>query len=565
MSKQLTITLFILSFCATLFSQKVKLDGYVFEKNNRGFLNEVKVTILDPTGVILGEVLTDIDGHYNFEVPLGKDYNLDFSKKIFKSITQLVSTKGKNAGESIFVKTELERQPGYLLEVTLAEKRFSEDVNVDAVHGSRIEIYNHTTKKEELVVDSAQSPVFSITLQQGNEYTIMVRKKGFYNKRLHANVNINGCYLCMDGFGTVNPGVVSNLTAAEDNKLGTLLANVEFERIDTTRNIVIQNIYYASNSSELFENARKELDKVAQLLKSNPSLVVELGSHTDSRGSDDANKTLSQSRAQSAVDYLLSSPWIESARLKAKGYGESRLVNKCGNGMACNDQEHAQNRRTELRIIGFTNDSYESKSLLEIIHQEDMMNFVTSGESEKVYTSANANPASSSSTPTTNNNFESTNEPQITSKNPEIKQPNTTANTVVEKIEEDTPSINEASKTENTEDVAVMPKRAIPKEATIPGMVNMAVNLQNIGEYSGYKVELFTASEPMSPDDPDLKMIANEVASDIYVDKLANGSYSYSVGNFQNWGETENFLSKVVKKYPKSKIIDFFKGKRVGQ
>jgi outer membrane protein OmpA-like peptidoglycan-associated protein len=544
MNKLRNLTLLFLFFNATLFSQKVQLDGYVYEKHNRGFLNEVKVTILDPSEVVIGELLTDIDGHYTFDVPTGKDYILEFSKKIFKTNRQNISTKEKVAGEKLFVKTELARQPGYLLEVTLAEKRFSQDVNVDAVHGSRIEIYNHTTKKEELVIDSAKTPVFSITLQQGNEYTIMVRKKGFYNKRLHANVNINGCYLCMDGFGTVNPGVVSNLTAAENNKLGTLLANVEFERIDTTRNIVIQNIYYASNSAELYENARKELDKIAQLLKLNPSLVVELGSHTDSKGSDGANKILSQKRAQAAVDYLLNSPWIEQNHLKAKGYGEDKLINKCENGVACSEDEHAQNRRTELKIIGFTNDPYEGKSLLEIIHQEDLMNFVTSGESEKIYTGTSTptpstvSEANQHDTPKVAGNFSTETHPSVSTRNLESEKA----------METPVPTITtkEASKVEDIN-------------------IAVAVNLKPINDYSGYKIELFTATNPLAAEDPDLKMIAHEVASDIFVDKLANGNYSYSVGMFQNWGETERFLGKVIKKYPKSKIVDYFKGKRVGE
>ena len=548
MSKLFSVFSILLLLSATAFSQNAIIDGYVYEKHNRGFLNEVKVTILDNAQVFVGEVMSDIDGHYTFPVPAGKEYILDFSKKIFQLKRQTVSTKDKVAGESVFVKTELERQPGYLLEVTLAEKRFSEDVNVDAVHGSRIEIYNHSTKKEELVIDSAKTPVFSITLQQGNEYTIMVRKKGFYNKRLHANVNINGCYLCMDGFGTVNPGVVSNLTSAENNKLGTLLSNVEMERIDTTRNIVIQNIYYTYNSAELYENATKELDKVIQLLKTNPSLVVELGSHTDSRGSDEFNKILSQQRAQAAVDHILSSPWVESNRLKAKGYGESRLMNKCEDGITCTDQEHQQNRRTELRIIGFTQDPYAEKSLLEIIHQEELMAFVNSGDGEKIYTTSDK--------PETK-----------ATENPEIKQPvekpKTEAVTPPSRLSRDVPSVQKPKMPEKS--ISETPIKEATKQTPKLKEANMTVNLKTIGDYSGYKVEMFTASNSLGVEDPDLKMIAQEVASDIFVDKLASGGFSYSVGSFQNWGETERFLEKIVQKYPKAKIVDYFKGKRVGQ
>jgi outer membrane protein OmpA-like peptidoglycan-associated protein len=535
MSKFYTVTLFSL-FSTILFSQKVTIDGYIFEKYNRGFLNEVTVTILDKSQVFVAEALSDIDGHFSIEVPAGKEYFIDFAKKIFKNKRESISTIGKKAGESVEVKAELERQPGYLLEVTLAEKRIAEDVPVDAVNGARIEIYNHTTKQMELVIDSAKSPVFSITLKQGNEYTILVRQKNFYNKRLHANVNINGCYLCMDGFGTVNPGVVSNLTSAEDNKLGTLIANVGMDRIDTSHNIVIQNIYYSSNSATLWAEAKKELDKVIMLLKNNPSLVVELGSHTDARGSDAANKLLSQQRAQSAVDYILTSPWVESSRLKAKGYGESKLVNECEDGTPCSDEKHQQNRRTELRIIGFTNDPYQDRSLLEIIHQEELIEFVNNKEGEKEYKA----------------------QPIQVEKPSAFKEVPSTELTLPKaqgKKENLPPSV---SKPQNEEIVT-------SKQPQVADKAAIKINLQPIGDYSGYKVELFRSSAALAAEDPDLKMIAFEVASDIYFDKLKTGETAYTVGYFQNWSETERFLEKVIAKYPKAKIVDYFKGKRLGE
>ena len=323
MKRLQTIAIFLVLSTISAFSQKIVLDGYVFEELNRGFLNEVKVTVLDVTGIYIGETMSDISGHFVFNgVDAGREYVVQYEKKIFKTAKDDFSTVGKKAGDKIFLKKQLERQPGYLLEITLAEKRTDKDLAVDAVNGCRIEVYNITQNKEELVIDSAKSPVFSVTLQQGNQYTILVRKKGFFSKRMDANVNINGCYLCMDGFGTVTPGVTDNLTSARDNKLGTLLSNIELERIELNKNIVIQNIYYDVASADLTIEARKELYKVISLMSNNGSLVVELGSHTDSRGSEESNLKLSQARAQSAVDYITASGWVEESRIKAKGYGE---------------------------------------------------------------------------------------------------------------------------------------------------------------------------------------------------------------------------------------------------
>ena len=74
-------------------------------------------------------------------------------------------------------------------------------------------------------------------------------------------------------------------------------------------------------------------------------------SHTDSRGNDDYNMSLSQQRANSVVNYLVGKG-ISRSRLVAKGYGETRLVNRCANGVECSEADHKKNRRTEFRIIG---------------------------------------------------------------------------------------------------------------------------------------------------------------------------------------------------------------------
>ena len=87
-------------------------------------------------------------------------------------------------------------------------------------------------------------------------------------------------------------------------------------------------------------------------MRDNPTLKIELSSHTDSRGSDEYNETLSQRRAQAVVDYLVTRG-IARVRMVAQGYGERRLLNRCSNGIACSIAEHQANRRTELEVIEF--------------------------------------------------------------------------------------------------------------------------------------------------------------------------------------------------------------------
>lgn len=114
--------------------------------------------------------------------------------------------------------------------------------------------------------------------------------------------------------------------------------------------IELPNIYYNFNDATLRPDARKDLDLVVSLLRQHPNISVELASHTDSRGNERYNQELSQRRANGVVDYLVSRG-IDRSRLKPTGYGESELRNRCADGVSCTEQEHARNRRTEVRIL----------------------------------------------------------------------------------------------------------------------------------------------------------------------------------------------------------------------
>ncbi len=90
--------------------------------------------------------------------------------------------------------------------------------------------------------------------------------------------------------------------------------------------------------------------KLLPVLSKNPGSKVEIASHTDARGSKNSNQTLSERRAQAVSNYLISKG-VNTSRLVSNGYGESRLVNRCADGVSCTEREHKSNRRTEFRII----------------------------------------------------------------------------------------------------------------------------------------------------------------------------------------------------------------------
>ncbi|MET4107720.1 OmpA family protein [Hymenobacter sp. UYP22] len=116
-------------------------------------------------------------------------------------------------------------------------------------------------------------------------------------------------------------------------------------KIVKNKAIVVDNIFYDYDKAEIRPDAATELDKLVQTLNDNPKITIELSSHTDSRGKDAYNMTLSQKRAESAVAYIVSKG-IDNSRITAKGYGESRPVIKT----AKTEEEYQRNRRTEFKV-----------------------------------------------------------------------------------------------------------------------------------------------------------------------------------------------------------------------
>jgi len=116
----------------------------------------------------------------------------------------------------------------------------------------------------------------------------------------------------------------------------------------------INPIYFDLDKSNIRPDAAVELDKIVKIMNENPSISIELGSHTDCRASIAYNISLSNRRARSSAKYI-QARIDNTKRIYGKGYGESQLVNDCeceGDVVSdCTDQEHQANRRTEFKII----------------------------------------------------------------------------------------------------------------------------------------------------------------------------------------------------------------------
>ncbi|NII82320.1 MULTISPECIES: OmpA family protein [unclassified Pedobacter] len=143
---------------------------------------------------------------------------------------------------------------------------------------------------------------------------------------------------------------IKNLTTIGLTTSSVLTQNLHLEAVVINKAIKLENIYYDFDKWNIRADAAIELDKLVKIMTDNPTIWIELNSHTDSRGKDSYNLNLSQKRAESAVQYIISRG-INKNRIAAKGYGETQLLNKCGNGVNCTEEEHQLNRRTEFKIV----------------------------------------------------------------------------------------------------------------------------------------------------------------------------------------------------------------------
>lgn len=171
--------------------------------------------------------------------------------------------------------------------------------------------------------------ILSVELNPEKSYEFFVSHDGFFNNELI--------------FST------EDLEIDSTKKVQKYEERILLDKIFYDKEIVLENIYYDLDESFIRDDAKPTLDSLANLLKINPQINIQLSSHTDCRATEDYNLTLSQARAQSAVDYLISKG-IVADRMVAKGYGESLLAVNCA-CEECTEEEHQANRRTTFKVI----------------------------------------------------------------------------------------------------------------------------------------------------------------------------------------------------------------------
>ena len=224
---------------------------------------------------------------------------------------------------------------GFVMRVTEEEyvkgegdKLSSQSFNTDFIDAVQVDLYLLEDDQEILMerFRTGGDGTFKVDFESEKQYKVVLSKDGFFSN--HIDVDTRGII-----------------------KSEKMRQNVGLSEI-SGRSIVIGNINYEFDSAELTRESLSEIDKgILNILLENPGIIVEISSHTDSRGGEDYNMDLSQRRAEKVVEYL-TSRGLAADRLRAKGYGESNPIAPNTNPDGSdNPTGRAENRRTEFKIL----------------------------------------------------------------------------------------------------------------------------------------------------------------------------------------------------------------------
>lgn len=242
------------------------------------------------------------------------------AKKAYYTQDVRTTGAGYNTTRSILFEIDL---PHHV--VIPSKTTYAKGTVYDAVTKSKlqadIEVIN--VKTNEKIYKATSDPVtgeYIISLSEGNEYAFFVQKEGYIYKSIKFDIPQNA-------------------------DLKSKNFDIYLDPVKLGAKLVLQNIYFETNSYALDERSKAELEKIAQFLKKNPKQKIEISGHTDDVGDDKANMELSLKRATSVVEYLVKNG-IETARLSPKGFGKTTPIVQ-----NTSDENRALNRRIEMKIL----------------------------------------------------------------------------------------------------------------------------------------------------------------------------------------------------------------------
>jgi outer membrane protein OmpA-like peptidoglycan-associated protein/tetratricopeptide (TPR) repeat protein len=322
----------------------VYLSGTVKDSSSQEILPNTAIEILDENGKVVAAFKSDETGSFKLEVEKNKNYVIAYKNEGYNSVQQTVSIplKAKGTIQTLAILAKpapvVEEYIGFGLSCYVTEAKTNQALDsveitlVDPL--TKIEFIQRFTEKNGTITEMLANAQLNDSLA----YTITLKKKGYFTKVLDFKKQLT------------KPGIVGI-----HEELDLTLTKIE-EGMDLAKVFKINPIYFDVNKFNIRPDAAIELDKIIAIMNENPTLVVELGSHTDCRAPIAYNERLSDRRAKASAAYI-KAKIKKPARIYGKGYGESQLITDCpceGDVKStCSDEEHQLNRRTEFKIIKF--------------------------------------------------------------------------------------------------------------------------------------------------------------------------------------------------------------------
>lgn len=312
------------------------LKGYAKDKRAGSVIPGAIVELKGGKGVIIGTATADDKGFYQFEIEPEMQYQLTGTMEEYFDGKSTFDSK--NLGDKTVIEEDvlLEKDPGLGVYCLVTDKASGEPI--EGVHITVIDNLTNT-EFENLHTPATgdfMKPLADKRVNDRLSYQIKLEREGYLSKNVTFNHEIK------------EPGII-NLHEKLDVSMDKIGVGMDLAKI-----IEINPIYFDLNKSNIREDAAVELEKIVKVMNENPTMEIELGSHTDCRASKGYNSKLSDRRAKS------SAKWVQERignpdNIYGKGYGESQLVNKCecegSKVVPCTEEEHQENRRTEFKII----------------------------------------------------------------------------------------------------------------------------------------------------------------------------------------------------------------------
>ena len=308
----------------------VTLSGIVFDESNKEKVNNAWVYLLDNNKLVIDSTKVNDQAEYSFVInDPSKEYFVGAKERV-KYYDRLIPVGKLQTGDN---KKDVGLFPKYKLI----------DQIVDAKTNTPVEGVKTT------FIDKATNQPKTYTTDATGTFTDIIRGKKPGDK-LQFSIKYE-----KEGYITVekNYDILLDINTVIDLK--ETMQKLEIGA-DIAKVIQINPIYFDLAKWNIRKDAAAELDKIVKVMQENPTMTIELGSHTDCRSTKAYNLSLSSKRAKSSAEYIVSKG-IAKNRIVGKGYGESKLINGCeceGKVVStCSEDEHQANRRTEFLITKF--------------------------------------------------------------------------------------------------------------------------------------------------------------------------------------------------------------------